>query len=155
MDADALSLHSHIGRQDGRKRVKRTRRKNRRSITLFGFGLFGRPVPELEDDEGDAPSRVARISSSTLDSDARPLAEDAIAQLSAQPQSRHAADEERKARKRRRRQQRAAARLDTQSGAFEGFQGSGAPAAPLAARRFPQSHPERERLTLAATTADG
>lgn len=130
LDADALSLHSHIGRQDGRKRVKRTRATNKRSITLFGFDLFGRPLPDLEDDERGAPSRVSRISSSTLDSDAAPLAEDAIAQLSGQTQSRRAADEERKARKWRRRQQKVAARLGAQDDAFEGFQGSGAVATP-------------------------
>jgi hypothetical protein len=130
MDADALSLHSHIGQQGGRKRVKRKRTKNKGSISLFGFDLFGRPLPdpeaEGEDGEQDGRSRISRISSSTLDSDAAPLADDAIAQLSTQTQSRQEEEEERRARKRLRKQQKTTALLNAQDDAFEGFQGSGA-----------------------------
>ncbi|KAF8588178.1 hypothetical protein K439DRAFT_687219 [Ramaria rubella] len=132
MDADALSLHSQLGRQNGRKRIQRKRGRNRRTITLFGFDLFGRPLPDPEasgggsDHEHDIDSRrISRMSSSTLDSDAAPLADDAIAELSTQTQARQEAEEARKARKQRHKQKKAAASLAAHADAFEGCPGSG------------------------------
>ena len=132
MDTDALSLHSRLGQQDRRRRSKKKRVRNKGSITLCGFDLFGRPLSHsAEDDDGDAEHeshhRISRISSSTLDSDASPLADDAIADLSTQTQARREAQEAREARKARKRTQKLAKTLGQQDHAFEGFPGSGPP----------------------------
>ena len=136
MDVDALSLHSRIGQRDGRRRSSRKKRgRNKGSISLFGFDLFGRPLRSLggeEDQDSDrehnSNQRISRISSSTLDSDAAPLADDAIPRLSAQTQARREEDEAREARKARKRMRKAAKlapNLDEHGDEFEGFPGSG------------------------------
>ncbi|KAF8520876.1 hypothetical protein BU17DRAFT_88422 [Hysterangium stoloniferum] len=125
VDAEVLSLHSQIGRSDGRKRVKKKRGKGKGSIKLFGYDLFGRPLQENSNQEQEASLRVSRISSSTLDSDAAPLGDDAIAESVQADLERREAEAARKARKELRKQKKVAALLDTQSESFEGFPGSG------------------------------
>lgn len=131
-DAETLSLHSNIGRDDGRKRK---RRRPRKGIRLFGFDLFGKPPIHLPDDDGDSDRRGPRsrtVSASTLDSDAAPLDPSTIEQLSearaaeaaVQRETERLAKEER----RRRRREKKAAReatlalaLDRSQDDFEGF----------------------------------
>ncbi|KAF8515640.1 hypothetical protein JB92DRAFT_3114755 [Gautieria morchelliformis] len=130
-DTDALSLHSRLGQHDGRHRVKKKRGRKKGSISLFGLDLFGRPLsdPAGEDDvsdrEHDSNQRISRISSSTLDSDAAPLADETIAELSTQTQTRQEADQAREARKARRRMHKMSKLLSEQESTFEGFPGSG------------------------------
>jgi hypothetical protein len=156
-EAETMSLHSNVG---GSRRKKKTNRKSHKRIRIFGVDLFGRrPVP-AEEDEGDAErpirgSRARTISTSTLDSDAAPLADDAINDFTARAQQRWAPDvtdeqlaaeeeaergrletEERRARRSERRELKRLAemgnfinhqRLDE----FEGFVGSGSGVSPV------------------------
>ena len=130
-DAETLSLHSNIGRDDSRRRK---RRRPRKGIKLFGFDLFGKPPIQLPDDDDDdlrAP-RSRTISSSTMDSDAAPLDPSTIEQLSAARAAEGAAQREAerlaKEERRRRRREKKAAReaalalaLDRSQDEFEGF----------------------------------
>jgi len=92
-EAETMSLHSNVG---GVRR-KKHKRKTHKRIRIFGVDLFGRrPVP-AEEDEGGAEgpirgSRARTISTSTLDSDAAPLADDAINDFTARAQRRWAPD---------------------------------------------------------------
>jgi hypothetical protein len=113
MDVDALSLHSRLGQHHDVRRTSRRKKRARKkgSIMLCGFDLFGRPLriatgADEDDDNENITSdgehdrvgeRISRISSSTLDSDAAPLADDAIAALSAQTQVPQEAREARRA----------------------------------------------------------
>ena len=116
-DAETMSLHSNIGDQHRRSR-KRSKRRSKKSIRLFGFNLFGRPPIQLPDSDDESqdnhdrtrshcrtrprPDRLAignlssaHSSSSAsgmgFDSDASPLDTTAIAQLSPQEAARRAA----------------------------------------------------------------
>ena len=132
-DAETLSLHSNIGRDDSRRRK---RRRAHKVIRFFGFDLFGKPpvqLPEDDDDGVGAPSPRARtISASTLDSDASPLDPSTIDRLSAaraaEAEARLVLERRAKEERRRRRRERKAARdgalalaLDNDDGEFEGF----------------------------------
>lgn len=144
-EAETLSLYSNPG--DGRRRQKK---KSHKSITIFGYNLFGKPPIQLpEDDEEDdllsnrrrrkgrssGRNSQATTSSSTLDSDASPLDPATIDQITpAQLEERaRAADEEERRAKEERRQRRrerkelkkAAQALALGGEEFEGFQGSG------------------------------
>lgn len=143
-EAETLSLHSNIG--DSRRKRKK-KRGPPKTITFFGYNLFGKPPIRLEGDDdfssaivppvgGRSSSRTVKksISTSTLDSDAAPLDPSTIAQLStAQPSPPGTSDEEqrRKEERRRRRRERrerkeALARAMGQADEeFEGFPGSG------------------------------
>ncbi|GJE96366.1 hypothetical protein PsYK624_125610 [Phanerochaete sordida] len=134
-DADTMSLHSNIGRDDPRKRKRRRKPKG---IRLFGFDLFGKPPIQLSDDEDGVyrSPRSRTISASTLDSDAAPLDPSTIAQLSAARAAEGAAqlEEERLAKEERRRLRREkkaakqaalALALERSQDEFEGFPGSG------------------------------
>ena len=155
-EAETLSLHSNIG--DSRRKRKKKRGPTK-SITLFGYNLFGKPPIRLEGDDDLTTATVApaggrgsshpvkkSISTSTLDSDAAPLDPSTIAQLStAQLPSPGPSDEElwRKEERRRRRRERkerkeALARAMGQTDPeFEGFPGSGPDVpAPLSPRAF-------------------
>jgi len=129
VDAEVVSLHSQICQSDGRKRARKTRGNRKGSIKLFGYELFGRPLQvdqENSNQEREARRRVSRISSSTLDSDAAPLGDDAIAQSVQADLERREAEAARKARKDLRKQKKkVAALLNTESESFEGFPGSG------------------------------
>ncbi|KAF9547189.1 hypothetical protein CPC08DRAFT_745217 [Agrocybe pediades] len=109
-EAETMSLHSNPGRsRRGKNKKRKSRRLNNngsndpRSITLFGYSLFGAPVAgvQLPDDGEDAlygdsrprprhdsqnslaPSTILTAhSSSTFDSDAAPLESAAIDALS-------------------------------------------------------------------------
>ena len=143
-EAETLSLHSNIG--DSRRKRKK-KRGPPKSITLFGYNLFGKPAIRLEGNDdltaatispagGRSSSNPVKksISTSTLDSDAAPLDPSTIAQLStAQHPSSDPNEEElrRKEERRRRRRERkerkeALARAMGQADPeFEGFPGSG------------------------------
>ncbi|KIJ37424.1 hypothetical protein M422DRAFT_50492 [Sphaerobolus stellatus SS14] len=129
MEADAVSLHSQIGRTGGVRRPRKKRGKKKGNIRLFGYDLFGRPLQLDEEsdaeDQAEDQRRISRMSSSTLDSDAAPLADDSIARLAAEAEARQEAEAARKARKERRKQKKIAALLNTQNSEFEGFLGSG------------------------------
>src|SRR5258706_8592671 len=95
-EAETMSLHSNVG---GARRKKKTKRNTHKRIRILGFDLFGRrPIPAEEDEGGDAEgpniggSRARTISTSTLDSDAAPLADDAINDFTARAQRRWAPD---------------------------------------------------------------
>ncbi|KZT18936.1 hypothetical protein NEOLEDRAFT_1142735 [Neolentinus lepideus HHB14362 ss-1] len=145
-EAETVSLHSNIG--DRNRRRKKKKRGGNKSISLFGYDLFGRPpiqLPESDDEDRGRGRRRGRAmsgqltasSSATLDSDASPLDPVTIDQLSAmQVQARAALEEERRQKEERRaqRQERklmkkvaAALALESADGAgdFEGFPGSG------------------------------
>ncbi|KAI0030273.1 hypothetical protein K488DRAFT_87908 [Vararia minispora EC-137] len=130
LDAETLSLHSTIG--SGTPRRARRRSVFPKTITLFGFHLFGRPPIHLPDGERDAPAPPASRpplgarSSSTLDSDAAPLDAAAIAARAREEAERAERRAQRRARKEMRRAALALA-MDSADpdGAFEGFQGSG------------------------------
>lgn len=172
--ADTLSLHSNVGSTSGTRREeagrdqpavsarksKRRGKKVRRNggwFTVFGYDLFGRregaiqlPLTDDEDegeeDAGRSDGRMSRTrSGSTLDSDAAPLDDAAIAALSQahildqqdaaeedvaelRERVKHAEKEERRRkRKERKALERAlAAGLSHDDGEFQGFQGSGA-----------------------------
>jgi hypothetical protein len=139
-EAETLSLHSYFG--DRRRKQKRPMK----NIKLFGYHVFGKPPIQLdgEDDlRGHSQSslssgvgrRKSTTSSSTLDSDAAPLDQSTIDQLSAaQLNERHSADDterRRKEERRRRRQERKelnratlALALDREHEEFEGFPGA-------------------------------
>ncbi|KAJ7123003.1 hypothetical protein C8R44DRAFT_159900 [Mycena epipterygia] len=122
-DADAISLHSHLGPRGRRRPPPRTPRH----IALFGFSLFGRPPVRLDNTapdplHGHAPIPARRPSqNSTADLLA------AAARDGAPPESLSDADIERRARRRARKEmRRLAAAVAAQDGAeFEGFPGSG------------------------------
>lgn len=124
-DAETLSLHSNIGRDDNRRRK---RRRPRKGIRLFGFDLFGKPPIHLpEDDEVDARrARSRTISASTLDSDAAPLDPSMIDQLSAtrlaEGEAQREAERLAKEERRRRRKEKKAARQAALALALEGNQ---------------------------------
>ncbi|KAG8829345.1 hypothetical protein FRC17_006735, partial [Serendipita sp. 399] len=160
-DAETMSLHSNVG---NRKKKRKTQRgqKGVKSVRVFGIDLFGRRSIRLPDDDAvenegneesflarDNPRRIRTISTSTLDSDAAPLADDAIIDFTARAQQRWApsrndeelAVEERIERERIEREQRKESRRErkemkrlAEMGAFsspmdgeefEGFPGSG------------------------------
>ena len=157
-EAETMSLHSNVG--DARRK-KKMKRKMYKRIRILGVDLFGRrPVP-VEEDEGDADglirgSRARTISTSTLDSDAAPLADDAINDFTARAQRRWAPDvteeqlaaeeeaererfetEERRARRTERRGLKRLAEMGIfnnhqNSDEFEGFVGSGSGVLPVA-----------------------
>ncbi|KAF9460276.1 hypothetical protein BDZ94DRAFT_939547 [Collybia nuda] len=145
-EAEQMSLHSNPGR--GKKRSKRRKRTNGKKITLFGYDLFGKPVPPPihlpESDDEDSRSRLSAPlttrSSSTFDSDAAPLDPATIASISSSSAeltqralaleaeaAQRLEKEERRARRRERKEmKRIAKALAAQaSEEFEGFQGSG------------------------------
>ena len=156
-EVETLSLHSNIG--DLRRKRKKKKRGPSKSITLFGFNLFGKPPIRLEGDDdlaavttsptgGHNSSNTVKksISTSTLDSDAAPLDPSTIAQLSAaQSPSPGPSEEEARGKEERRRRRRekkdmkeALARAMARSDAeFEGFPGSGPGlSAPSSPREF-------------------
>ncbi|KAL0957927.1 hypothetical protein HGRIS_000108 [Hohenbuehelia grisea] len=143
-EAETLSLHSN----PGQSRRKKRKSKQHKSITLFGWHLFGRPPIQLPDDDDDGVlhpgrrrgaraerlGRSSTTSSSTLDSDALMLSPAAIESISPSQIEQRAraaeeeerAKEERRARRRQKREmKRVAAALAAGEGEFEGFQGSG------------------------------
>lgn len=152
-NAETMSLHSNVG-----VRRRTAAPKPRKSIRLFGVDLFGkRPIRnsvEQDDEETHADRDTRRpraISTSTLDSDAAPLADDAIAGFTAKAHQRWAppqTDEElaaeelreqerleqeaQRERRRERKQIKKLAALGAFSGSqdFEGFPGSGSGAPP-------------------------
>ncbi|KAF9446056.1 hypothetical protein P691DRAFT_777130 [Macrolepiota fuliginosa MF-IS2] len=143
-DAETLSLHSNPGsvRRKSRARIPR-------SISLFGFYLFGRPAIQLPADNDDSfygttrPTATGPItptltvhSTATFDSDAAPLDADTINSLSsttaaalaeAEEEERRQKEERRRRRRERREMKKMAQALSVTSGdsQFEGFQGSG------------------------------
>jgi len=156
-EAETMSLHSNIG---GARRKKKTKRTHKR-IRILGVDLFGRrPVPAEEDEEGgEEPttgSRPRTISTSTLDSDAAPLADDAINDFTTRAQRRWAPGvtdeqlaaeeeaergrletEERRTRHAERRELKRLAEMGIfnnhqNSDEFEGFVGSGSGVSPIA-----------------------
>jgi hypothetical protein len=92
VEAETMSLRSDVGVARGRGR-KRKKGKKHGSIRLFGFDLFGRPrLPSVsptrshsDDDNGRSPVTGRPRSSSAIDSDASPLEESTIQNLSADP----------------------------------------------------------------------
>lgn len=115
-DAETLSLHSHIGDRDHKRKKKR---KPKKAIKVFGYDLFGRPPIHLTDDEdetqaegssgrreGHGQERQRTISSSSMD--AAPLDPSTIERMSAaQVAAKVAAEEEeRRAKEERRRKRR-------------------------------------------------
>ena len=149
-EAETLSLHSNIGNGDRRRKRKR----GSKTITVFGWNLFGGPAIHLPDDDEDdllarrrsrrKPTATLSSSNSTLDSDAAPLDHAAIENLqisSAQLDERAAAaeaedkrlkEERRQLRRERKELERAKRTLVLAAGApsgpedgFEGFPGSG------------------------------
>jgi hypothetical protein len=162
-DVETMSLHSNVGRVGKNKRAKRQKKKRnannapvRKSVRVFGIDLFGRRPIALEetddeggvDENGPAGSRRPRtISTSTLDSDAAPLGDDAITDFTARAHQRWAptqTDEELRAeeatereriekemRKEQRKERKQIKRLAEQgaftdgNAEFEGFPGSG------------------------------
>lgn len=130
-EADAMSLHSNIGAGGRTSGGRRRRRRRRAGMTLFGWHLFGRAPaiqlpPDSDSEEGagqggdgrDGRGRPRVSRSSTLDSDAAPLAQelDAAAIARMQLDAREAAaaaearrlEEERRLLRRERRELRAA-----------------------------------------------
>ena len=160
-EAETMSLHSNVG---GARRKKRTKRRTRnKSIRIFGVDLFGRrPVPTGDDEEDEGPiggsrARTAGLTStSTLDSDAAPLADDAINDFTARAQQRWApgvtdeqlaveeADERKRLETEERRAQRKGRKVlkrlaelgsfnnHQNPDEFEGFVGSGSAGSPVA-----------------------
>ncbi|PVF93436.1 hypothetical protein CPB86DRAFT_808970 [Serendipita vermifera] len=164
-DVETMSLHSNVGRAGKNKRTKRQKKRRsannapvRKSVRVFGIDLFGRrpiALEETDEEEGvngsgaaGGSTRPRTISTSTLDSDAAPLADDAITDFTARAHQRWApsqTDEELRAeealereriekdmRKEQRRERKQMKRLAEQgafagdeSGDFEGFPGSG------------------------------
>jgi hypothetical protein len=156
-EAETMSLHSNFG---AARRKKKAKRKTHKSIRVLGVDLFGRrPVSVGEDEENEQGpirgSRVRTISTSTLDSDAAPLADDAVNDFTARAQHRWAPDvtdeqlaaeevaereqletEERRARRRERRELKRLAGMGTYNNqqsfeGFEGFLGSGSGVSPV------------------------
>jgi len=160
-DVETMSLHSNVGNRSRRHHKKKAKNGVRKSVRVFGIDLFGRrPIPLPEDgDDNEINQNMVRaqrtraISTSTLDSDAAPLADEAITNFTARAQERWAplqtdeqlaaeeAEERERAeqqlRKERRKERKEMKRLaeagalesGTNSG-FEGFPGSGDGAAP-------------------------
>ena len=144
-DAETLSLHSNPGSP------RRKRARFSRSITLFGWNLFGRPPIHLpdddyddDDDDNNEPSGSRRhhrsrpppatISTTTLDSDAAQLDTAAIESHATRRAEEEAARAERRARRRERKERKRAAELARAlehaavldgEAEFEGFPGSG------------------------------
>ncbi len=148
LDPETLSLHSNPGRVRRPKKSKKLSsvRSSRRSITLFGYNLFGRPTPppiHLPDGDHDAlysapgplESALTVHSSATFDSDAAPLDADTIDNLSgptaaalaeAEEEERRKREERRRRRKEKKEMKKLAQALAVSGeGQFEGFQGSG------------------------------
>lgn len=153
-DAETMSLRSDIG---GRRRRRRKRRPAGPTVRIFGFDLFGRPraaspSPPPSDDEAPRSLRTS-YSTLTLDSDATPLPDAMIANLSVDPtlweprqteeelareEEEQRLKEERRAARRSARKARKMAQAEAEGRAnlaagftsldgddFEGFQGSG------------------------------
>lgn len=136
-EAETLSLHTNPG---DRRRKKRKRAP--KSISIFGYNVFGKPPIRLEGEDSlnaGGPSRnnliQPTISTSTLDSDAAPLDPSVIAGLStAQLRDRSVAEEEERRqkdeRKQLRRERKALKRaslamaMNHKQEQFEGFPGS-------------------------------
>jgi len=119
-DGDTVSLHSNIGQ--GRKRKLKKREK--KSVTLFGFSLFGarEGAIRLEDEEDSSErQRTTSHSSYGYESDAHVLAQETIAKVAAEEKLERR--RKRRERKEKRRIARALAAGDQDE--FEGFQGSG------------------------------
>ena len=142
-EVETLSLHSNIG---GSRRKRKKKRGSPKSITFFGFNLFGKSPIRLEGNDDLSSAIVApirgrgsttvkkSISTSTLDSDAAPLDPSTIAQLStAQPPSpgpdeeelRKKEDRRRRQRERKERKEALARAMNQADEVFEGFPGSG------------------------------
>ena len=137
-EGETLSLHSNIG--DSRRKRKK-KRGPPKTITLFGYNLFGKPPIRLEGDDdltagGRRSSSTVKksVSTSTLDSDAAPLDPSTIEQLSvAQSSSPGPSEEElrkkeerrRRRRERKERQESLARAMGQADAEFEGFPGSG------------------------------
>src|ERR1700722_2869204 len=155
-EAETLSLHSNPSEH---RRNQQRKIPAHKSITLFGFNLFGRPPIRLPDDDGNEdlntlPRNRRRqrgiphtISSITLDSDAAPLDPSAIDGLSPaelQERALAAAEEdrqlkyERSQRRKERKELKKIARALAVGGMgdeeFQGFKGSGSGTYP----RMPQ-----------------
>lgn len=158
-EAETLSLHSDIDgqRKDKNRRVRRKKRRfgKKKVVTVFGYNLFGKPLvdSDAEDDanENDAGPSSSRNtthtrnefgieSTSTLDSDAAPVADAEIANLSlrwdppqteeelAREEEEQRLREEQRDKKRERRElKKAAAALAAgiDEDEFEGYPGSG------------------------------
>ncbi|KAF8325844.1 uncharacterized protein EI90DRAFT_3071886 [Cantharellus anzutake] len=151
-EADAMSLHSNVGRhgQSNRRRVRQKGSSKPKTIRLFGYNLFGRrstnpPSPSQSEDEAPAfegHQRIRTISGASLDPDATPLPDSAIDSISrgvnvwtssltdeqiAQEEEEQREREERRARRaaRRLRKQQLAESADVQNegAVFEGFPG--------------------------------
>lgn len=108
IEADAMSLHSNVGLSPAaaaRRRSKKKRRGMGKTVKIFGYDLFGRPrladpSPNQSEDEeqetsalvnnprrptrakADSSSRGTTATSASLDPDAEPLPDEAIATLS-------------------------------------------------------------------------
>lgn len=166
-EAETVSLHSNIGAGERRRRKK----KGLKTITIFGWNLFGKPPIQLPDDDEEdlrrqrprrkPTSASGTLSSSTLDSDAAPLDLAAIDQLqisSAQLDERTAAaeaedkrlkEERRQLRKERKELQKAAKAIALAAegglgseGEFQGFPGSG----PSTYRHIPSPFQEAAKI---------
>jgi hypothetical protein len=154
-EGETLSLHSNVGDDRRRRRKKSKRSALPKTITIFGYDLFGRPAiqlpPDDEYDDGTAGGerRGRRRGNSlhdsdTLDSDAAPLDVSMIDTLSSSaplppdsPPERTPSEERRIRRQERKELKRAAAAaaLAYAQEEFEGFPGSGSGFA--AGNRYP------------------
>lgn len=183
-DVETMSLHSNVGR----RQQKKPKKKNgvRKSIRVFGVDLFGRRGIALPDDEEEeeqqrrqlrGTGRPRAISTSTLDSDAAPLGDEAIIDFTSRAQERWepvytdeqlAAEENRererldqamrKERKKDRKEMKRLAALgafDSQGeDGFEGFPGSGSAVPPPADEFGPFVGPENGASSQAKTPSD-
>lgn len=151
-DADALSLHSTLGRPH-----KKRRRRQPRGVKVMGWWVFGQPIRLPEDDEeehGSENRAERRAERRQTDADAAPLGAADIARLASPPTSpsgpasptpaaeaaQHHADAERRARRAERKARKKAAlalALDGAHDAFEGFPGSGSLPASSASAQMP------------------
>jgi hypothetical protein len=160
-DVETMSLHSNVGNTSRRQQKKKPKNGVRKSVRVFGIDLFGRRPISLPEDDGDneinenraGPGRTRAISTSTLDSDAAPLADEAITDFTTRAQERWAPSQtdeqlaaeeaeerervEQQLRKERRKERKEMKRLaeagafeDGTDTGFEGFPGSGVGAAP-------------------------
>ncbi|KAG8855655.1 hypothetical protein FRB91_001888 [Serendipita sp. 411] len=101
-DAETMSLHSNVGNRKTKKRKSQRGQKTAKSVRVLGIDLFGRrsahPPPSAVENENDEETSLARdnprrtrtISTSTLDSDAAPLADDVIVDFTSRAQERWA-----------------------------------------------------------------
>ncbi|KAJ6553502.1 hypothetical protein DFH09DRAFT_1366144 [Mycena vulgaris] len=142
-DADAISLHSHLGPRGRRRAPPRTPKH----IAFFGFNLFGSGRVKLPVDDAADPlhrppaganaarSRRAEALESTTNLLSR-------AALDAGPEQLSGEDIERRARRRARKEMRRLAAAVAQQEQprpddFEGFPGNGSPLTPSAHRGIP------------------